>query len=279
MRARRAIALGALLAFVLPTLAFAQSSPASPAPKSPAAKSAVSQSVVSKSAGETGAAPLTPEDTPKIAVEQAPEMPEEQKGESIVDAVAVRFFAPETGGAARPRFITQRELAFEGRITARLDGEEDEALDDRHYRSALERRVAEQILAEIPGERNLTNADVTRVARELEKVLATRLGGAEALAALTRSEGIAPSEVQAMMERRARAAYYVDRALAPLLNPSESQLRDLHRLGKHPFKSAKFEDVRRDLRWWLIDERLRLAELSFLQSARTRVTMVYVPAD
>ncbi len=196
--------------------------------------------------------------------------------ESVVDAVAVRFFAPETGGAARPRFVSQRELAFEARIYARLEGEEDGALDDRHYRGALERRVAEQILAEIPGERNIPREEVVRIGRELFSVLVARMGGEAAFTKMTRAEGITPPEVTAMVERRARAALYVDRALTPLLNPSESQLRDLHRLGQHPYKSAKFEDVRRELRYWMVDERLRLAELSFLQSARTRITIAYV---
>ncbi|HEX7604003.1 MAG TPA: hypothetical protein VF316_20440, partial [Polyangiaceae bacterium] len=31
----------------------------------------------------------------------------------IADTVVVRFHAPETGGAARPRYVTARSLAFE----------------------------------------------------------------------------------------------------------------------------------------------------------------------
>ena len=34
----------------------------------------------------------------------------------VVDRVAVRYFTPETGGAGKPRFITERELAFFTRV-------------------------------------------------------------------------------------------------------------------------------------------------------------------
>ena len=34
------------------------------------------------------------------------------------DAVVVRFHSPETGGAARPRYVTARALAYEARLVA-----------------------------------------------------------------------------------------------------------------------------------------------------------------
>ena len=44
-------------------------------------------------------------------------------GESVLlDRVAVRFTAPETGGIAKPQFIFERELAFEARLEALTDG-------------------------------------------------------------------------------------------------------------------------------------------------------------
>src|ERR1700735_1356275 len=37
---------------------------------------------------------------------------------AVLDRVAVRFYAPETGGTSRPRFITERTLSFEARLVA-----------------------------------------------------------------------------------------------------------------------------------------------------------------
>ncbi len=39
----------------------------------------------------------------------------------LVDRAVVRFEAPETGGARRPRFVFERELAFEARLEALSD--------------------------------------------------------------------------------------------------------------------------------------------------------------
>jgi len=45
----------------------------------------------------------------------APAYAEDPKSQAA-DRVAVRFIAPETGGAAHPRFFTERELGFFTRI-------------------------------------------------------------------------------------------------------------------------------------------------------------------
>ncbi|CAN5549177.1 hypothetical protein BH09MYX1_BH09MYX1_64540 [soil metagenome] len=37
---------------------------------------------------------------------------------TTTDAVVVRFHSPETGGAARPRYVTARALAYETRLVA-----------------------------------------------------------------------------------------------------------------------------------------------------------------
>ena len=39
----------------------------------------------------------------------------------LVDRAVVRFEAPETGGARRPRFVFERELSFEARLEALAD--------------------------------------------------------------------------------------------------------------------------------------------------------------
>ena len=50
-----------------------------------------------------------------------------------IDRVVVRFFAPETGGSAQPRFVTERTLAFEARLEAMADRPDGigEGYDDR----------------------------------------------------------------------------------------------------------------------------------------------------
>src|SRR5688572_23053188 len=69
----------------------------------------------------------------------------------VVDRVVVRFIAPETGGARNPRFIFERTLAFEARIEALSDPDRGTSSDDpyheRHVSAAMERHIAETILA------------------------------------------------------------------------------------------------------------------------------------
>ncbi len=66
-----------------------------------------------------------------------------------LDRAVVRFEAPETGGALRPQFVYERELAFEARLEALADADRAQGgapYLDRHVRAALERHVAEELL-------------------------------------------------------------------------------------------------------------------------------------
>ena len=45
---------------------------------------------------------------------------------TLVDRAVVRFDAPETGGIAHPRFVFERELAFEARLEALGDSDRTE---------------------------------------------------------------------------------------------------------------------------------------------------------
>jgi hypothetical protein len=91
------------------------------------------------------------------------------------------------------------------------------------------------------------------------------------------AEGIDDAELDALVRRRARAALYVDRALTPLLTPTDEQLREVFRTSANPFKNQPFEAVRAPLSRWFVEERLRAAETTFLQVARARVRIVVVP--
>ncbi len=82
-----------------------------------------------------------------------------------------------------------------------------------------------------------------------------------------------------MTRRIVRAEAYVDVALQPILSPTEEDVREVFRTDAHPFKGSRLDDpaVRERLVRWLVFERLRQAESSFLQAARSRLKIVNVP--
>lgn len=193
---------------------------------------------------------------------------------TVVDGVALRFFAPESGGAAHPRFITSRMLAFEARLVAKA---EDPAYkggyQERHERAAIERHVTEEILASLPLERAPDEEELSRITTEFRAGLLQRIGGEDALNAQAAAEGISPREIDALLNRRARAAIYIHRSITPILYPSEEELREGFRMAAHPFHAQKFEDARLAFSRWYVEERLKSTEGSYYQAARTRIQM------
>jgi hypothetical protein len=197
---------------------------------------------------------------------------------ATIDRVAVRYYAPETGGSGHPRFVSERMLAFEARLDALTEEANDkDAYEDRFVRGALDRHVAEDMLSFLAVQSGATPKDLASLADDERTGLLERIGGEEALRRAMTAEGIDDSEVDAMLRRRARAAIYVDRALMPLLRPSDEQLREVFRTSAHPFKNQPFEAVRPALARWFVEERLRAAETTFLQVARARVRVIVVP--
>jgi len=196
----------------------------------------------------------------------------------LVDRVAVRFYAPETGGSSRPRFISERTLALEARFEALTDeSAASAAYQERYLRAAMERHVAEEILATLMVEQGREPLDLQRQVEDWRAGLVQRIGGPAVLRAALADEGIEDGELDQILRRRVRAANYVDRSLTPILHPSDEQLREVYRTTSHPFKSMKYEDARLPLQRWFVAERLRVAETEFLQAARTRVKIVAVP--
>jgi hypothetical protein len=196
----------------------------------------------------------------------------------VVDAIAVRFYAPETGGASRPLFVTERVLAFEARVEALTESFADGKLPylERHARAALEHHVAEEMLARLPLERAPMPAELEKMIVDIVQSLVTRAGGRDALTRAADAEGIAQVEVDAMLRRQARAAIYIDRAISPILKPSEEQLREVYRTAAHPYRALSFSEARANLERWYVAERIRVAESSYLQTARTRVKIIAV---
>jgi len=70
------------------------------------------------------------------------------------------------------------------------------------------------------------------------------------------------------------AAWYLDRAVTPILEPSEEHLREVFRSSAHPFRGQPFEQARPALRRWLVAERLRAAESAFFQAARVHIRII-----
>lgn len=196
-----------------------------------------------------------------------------------VDRVVARFHAPELGGAARPRFVTERELAFETRLEALAGGWRGSGAfpyRERDVRAALERHVAETLLAAAridPEPRPEAVTRQTAVAREL---LEHRVGGAQRLTAAAAAEGMTERDVLRVLRRQARAALYLDRMVEPMLAPSEPLLRALHEDRRTPFGGQPWAQVREATRRWWVSKHLAGALVRYFRNARARVTLVVV---
>jgi hypothetical protein len=197
-----------------------------------------------------------------------------------VDRAVVRFDAPETGGALRPQFVFERELAFEARLEALADADRTQGAApyvDRHVRAALERHVAEELLSHLAMDPEPRPDEIAVRAGSARAVLEQRVGGADELAHAAEAEGLDASEVDALVHREARASLYLDRMVAPMLEPSEAELREIHHATTNPFRNQRFEDVTSALRKWYVGERLEAALGAFYQNARGRVHIVLIP--
>lgn len=199
----------------------------------------------------------------------------------IVERAVVRFVAPETGGVRSPRFILERDLAFEARIEALADPEPgietDTPYRERHVRAALERHVAETLLASSridPPPTEVELADMTRVARAM---LRDRVGGEGPLRAAAAAEQRGEPALLRIARRQARASLYVDRMVAPMLEPTEVELRAAHRQTQ--FRALSFEEARPALRRWVVARRLGAAVAAHFLAARSRLTLTVLTAS
>lgn len=201
----------------------------------------------------------------------------EVPGTVAVDRVVVRWFSPETGGADKPQFVLARELAFEARLEALADPDPDGAsYRDRHVRAALDRHIAEVLLASLPVLPEPKPAEVAARAQGAWAMLEQRVGGRERLLTAAIAEGIDLEELNAMLRRQAKASIYLDRMIAPMLEPTEPDLLALHRTGQTPFSAQPFEEVKERLKRWYVAGKLSSALDTYFQNARQRVTIVSV---
>lgn len=202
----------------------------------------------------------------------------------VVDRTVARFSAPEIGGAAHPRFVEERSLAFEARLEVMAERAEGigETYQERHVRDALERIVGEELLAslankliaESPPSRRPTEAELSQVETDLSATELEQLGGRARVEAAAAAEQLDASVIDELLKRQTLAAWYLDRAVTPILQPSEEHLREVFRSSAHPFRGQPFEQARTGLRRWLIAERMRVAESAFFQGARAHVRII-----
>ena len=132
------------------------------------------------------------------------------------------------------------------------------------------------MLASLLVQRGSEPPDLPRLALDARAELADRIGGPAVLEDAMQREGIEESELLAFLRDQVRATWYVDKAITPVIAVTEDSLREAYRSTLHPFRNQKFEDARVRLRRWLVAERMRAAELEFLQSARTRIKIATV---
>jgi hypothetical protein len=201
-----------------------------------------------------------------------------------VERTVARFSAAEIGGAAHPRFVEERLLAFETRLEVMAEKAEGtgEAYQERHVRDALEHHVGEELLAslanklivESPPSRRPTETELDRIEQDLGAAELERLGGRARVEAAAAAEQLDPSVVDTLLRRQAMSAWYLDRAVTPILQPSEEHLREVFRSSAHPFRGQPFEQARTALRRWLVAERLHAAESAFFQAARAHVRII-----
>jgi len=198
-----------------------------------------------------------------------------QAPSAAVDRVAIRFTAPETGGIDQPQFIFERELAFEARLEALSDGgfrvTDEEPYVDRHVRAALERHMAEVLLSRLEITPEPTPREVVVRTQAARQTLAQQVGGDAELARARVAEGLAESELRPLLGRRARASLYLDRMVATMLTPSDTELRIVHRTTRTPFSGAPYETIAPMLQRWYVAQRLNTAVRAFYEGARSRL--------
>jgi hypothetical protein len=193
---------------------------------------------------------------------------------TLVDRVVVRWHAPETGGPSKPLFIFERELAFEARLESLADPDpEAGAYHDRHVRAALDRHIAETLLASLPVLPPPPSSVVAARMETARGILEQRVHGAAKLLEAAQAEGIGADEIVALYRREASASLYLDRMIAPMLEPTDLELQDLWRTGSTPFKDEPFPTIKPALVRWYVGQRLAQATEAYFQNARSRVVI------
>ena len=145
-------------------------------------------------------------------------------------------------------------------------------------RAAVERHIAESLLANLRVDPVPSDADLDRQAESARRILSDRVGGDLALSNAAREEGITEREVTVLLRRQARAGLYLDRMVAPMLAPTRTELRQVYAVERHPFTQSAFEEVEPLLKRWWIGHRLADAVEQYYSNARQRVVITLLVA-
>jgi hypothetical protein len=197
----------------------------------------------------------------------------------VLDRAVVRFSAPEGAGRARPYFIYERELSFEARLVAMADAahrSKEVPYRRHHLQNALERHVAETLLAALPMDPAPTEQQIAEQLVSARQMVLEQIGGEGQLLAAARAEGIGALELRRYFRRRALASLYLHVMVTPMLEPSALELRRAHRSGEGPFKDRPFSEAEPSLRRWYIARSLRAAVGTYFQNARSRVHLNFL---
>lgn len=202
----------------------------------------------------------------------------EEEKPILVDRVVARWRLSDGGdGPTGERLIFARLLALEARIEGMALGEAPDApVVDRHIRLALARHVTEELLEGLPVDPEPTPAEVAKRADASKEALEARVRGAENLERAMAIERVSADELRAILRRSARASFYLERMVAPIVEPSELELRELHATGKTPFSDKPFEPNVAAIRRAVIAERLAAALDDFWQQARSRLVIKWL---
>jgi hypothetical protein len=197
----------------------------------------------------------------------------------MLDRIVARWSTPETGGVQKPRYVFARELAFEARLEAIAGLRDDAHLSDRQIRAALDRHIAETMLASLPIVPAPTPKEVAVRAELARRMLEQRVHGAQRLVAAAAAEAIGSDELDVLFRRQARASLYLDRMMAPMLEPTEAELRDVWRSHATPFGKQPYEQIADPLKRWYVAQRVARALEAYYLTARARVTLLLVVAE
>lgn len=197
----------------------------------------------------------------------------------VIDRAVVRFSAPEGGGRERPYFIYERELAFEARLVALADSahrSKKEPYRRHHLQQALERHVAETLLAALSIDPPPTEEEISAQLESARSMVVSEVGGEAQFLAAASAEGIGVLELRSYLRRRALASLYLHVMVTPMLTPSPLELRRVHRDGEGPLSDLPFEDAEPALRRWYVARSLRTAVETYFQNARARVRLAFL---
>jgi hypothetical protein len=103
--------------------------------------------------------------------------------------------------------------------------------------------------------------------------LVERVGGLLPLKEAAAAEGISDRDLLHLLRRQALASLYLDRMVAPMLDPTDAELRQVLSTERTPFSGKPFREVEAGLRRWYVGTRLQAALASFYDGLRSRLLL------